>query len=349
VVKDLYELGRVKPIPERVRAKIVGQHPPGLTGLSTVDDQLVSIWAQTSSSLMWYRADLFEAKGWSVPTTAEGFDKLVATIAAEGTYAPFCAGIEAKGATGWYMTDWLENLLLTRRGADFYDRWATHQIPFNSPEVVEELRRMQGWLADPKFTYGSPDKVLATSVEEGFAGLADDPAHCAMAFNSQWVFATIQPAIDAGRVVVADPADGAPVSSKPTLSAFRLPPAVGQPPALVLGGDQLVALSDRPEVWQVMEYVASRDWGVPWAKMGGYISPHEDFDTAVYKDVPSKVIADAIHHTEVQRFDGTDGMPTEVGSGSVWTGMVDLLAGVDPQTVADAIEDSWRNVRQTGG
>lgn len=341
VVKDLYELGAVKAFPSKVREKVAEDLPPGLEHLSTIDGELVSVWAQTSTSMMWYRSEIFAAKGWQPPTTPAEFDALVDRIAADGEYAAFCVGIEAKGATGWYLTDWLENLLLTRHGAELYDRWTSHQIPFNSPEVVEELQRMSRWFTDPDITYGTPDKVLSTAVEGGFSLIAQDPAPCVMTFNSQWVFATIQDKIDDGAVDVALPGAPAPTGSTPTLSAFQMPAAEGLPPALALGGDQLVALSDRPEVWQVIEYVASKEWGRPWAEIGGFLSPHRSFDTSAYTDLPSAILTDALHRTEVQRFDGTDEMPTEVGSGTAWSGMVDLVKGVDPQSIADSIEDSW--------
>jgi alpha-glucoside transport system substrate-binding protein len=41
------------------------------------------------------------------------------------------------------------------------------------------------------------------------------------------------------------------------------------------------------------------------------------------------------------RFDASDLMPTAVGSGTFWTGMVDWILGADSQDVLDQIEASW--------
>ena len=42
------------------------------------------------------------------------------------------------------------------------------------------------------------------------------------------------------------------------------------------------------------------------------------------------------------RFDASDQMPTEVGAGSFWTGMMDYMSGPDAATqVLDDIEASW--------
>jgi alpha-glucoside transport system substrate-binding protein len=42
------------------------------------------------------------------------------------------------------------------------------------------------------------------------------------------------------------------------------------------------------------------------------------------------------------RFDGSDLMPGEVGSGSFWTGMTDYVSGVsDLDTVVAEIDASW--------
>jgi alpha-glucoside transport system substrate-binding protein len=51
----------------------------------------------------------------------------------------------------------------------------------------------------------------------------------------------------------------------------------------------------------------------------------------------AKIAADA----DVFRFDGSDLMPKEVGSGTFWTGMVEWMSGASSQAAADKIEASW--------
>ena len=46
---------------------------------------------------------------------------------------PWCVGAESGGATGWVLTDWIEDIMLRTAGPDVYDQWVAHEIPFNDP------------------------------------------------------------------------------------------------------------------------------------------------------------------------------------------------------------------------
>jgi alpha-glucoside transport system substrate-binding protein len=55
---------------------------------------------------------------------------------------PWCIGIESGEATGWVATDWLEDAILRDQGAEYYDQWVNHEVPFDDPGVVESLDRV---------------------------------------------------------------------------------------------------------------------------------------------------------------------------------------------------------------
>ena len=52
---------------------------------------------------------------------------------------PWCAGIGSGEATGWPVTDWMEDMMLRLSGPEEYDKWVKHEIPFNAPEPVAAL------------------------------------------------------------------------------------------------------------------------------------------------------------------------------------------------------------------
>ena len=62
-------------------------------------------------SFVWYSPTMFEENGWTVPTTWDEMIALSDTIAASGI-KPWCAGIGSGEATGWPVTDWLEDVML---------------------------------------------------------------------------------------------------------------------------------------------------------------------------------------------------------------------------------------------
>ena len=90
-------------------------------------------------SMVWYPKDDFDAAGYEVPETWDDLIALSDQIVADGG-TPWCVGFESEGATGWPATDWMEDIMLRTAGADVYDQWVNHEIPFNDP-AVEDGRR----------------------------------------------------------------------------------------------------------------------------------------------------------------------------------------------------------------
>ena len=78
-----------------------------------------------------------------------------------------------------------------------------------------------------------------------------------------------------------------------------------------------------------------------WAKLGGFISPHEQVSLDVYPDEVTRKQAEILADAEVIRFDGSDMMPSSVGTGTFWTGIVDYVGGDDAEKVLTEIEKSW--------
>lgn len=340
LVRDLNSEGSIIPIPTDTADAIGPRILDGFSQLGTIDGKLLSVWARASSSVIWYRADLFAAHGWVPPTTFEQFLALVDTIAKDRSVAPLCIGLEAQSATGWYGTDWIETLLLAEYGPEKYREWVSHKLTFGSPEITKELARLQSWLLDPYYVAGGAAAALKRPVEEGFAQLAQVKPPCVMSLNSDWVFPTIQDEIDSGAITVATELKEAAAPNQPTISAFSLPSSNGSI-RVVVGGDQLVALRDRPEVWKLMEHVASPTWGEQWAKDGAFVSPNVGFDSSKYSNPASKITAQAVQRATDMQFDGADMMPTPVGAGSFWSGIVDLARGVSPAQVARDIDATW--------
>ena len=60
-------------------------------------------------------------------------------IAADGD-TPWCIGIESGAATGWAMTDWIEDVMLRTTSPENYDKWVKGELKFDSPEVSKPLK-----------------------------------------------------------------------------------------------------------------------------------------------------------------------------------------------------------------
>ena len=74
------------------------------------------------------------------------------------------------------------------------------------------------------------------------------------------------------------------------------------------------------------------------AAEGGWLSPNRTFDQSLYSDSITQQVAKIASEAQVFRYDGSDLMPTAVGGGSFWKGMVEWLQGAKTsQEVCDEI------------
>jgi len=106
------------------------------------------------------------------------------------------------------------------------------------------------------------------------------------------------------------------------------------------------ALVDRPEVRELMQFIASPDWGKHWAAEPGnsFFSPNQRFDLSNYGDAshdPGVGVRRRLHevahsalHSDAFRMDASDLMPDEIGGltvdqrpGAFYQGMVDWVDG----------------------
>ena len=124
---------------------------------------------------------------------------------------------------------------------------------------------------------------------------------------------------------------------------FYLPPideSLGRP--VLVAGDLMVMFNDRPEVRALMEFFSKGEGVEGWARQGGTLSPHKDSSVDWYPNVIDQKVAQLLLDATSVRFDASDLMPAEVGSGSFWKAMTDYISGsADLDTALSEIDASW--------
>ena len=98
---------------------------------------------------------------------------------------------------------------------------------------------------------------------------------------------------------------------------------------LIVNGEFVTALTSEPGVAELVSYLLDPDSGVVWAQEGGFVSPHPEFDPADYADEFDRRRAELIAAADAVRFDGSDTMPSAVGTGSFWSGVTEFVASRD--------------------
>lgn len=280
---------------------------------------------------VWYSPAEFETQGYAVPTTLAELTTLTKTIAKAGKHTPWCEGFASGDASGWPGTDWVEDMVLRNAGPNVYDKWVAHEIPFNDPQIVQALDSVGALIKDPaNVNDGDIASIATTEFEDAGSPLLDGTCslyHQASFYEGFWKKA------DGTDVRVAPDGD---------VWAFMLPGVDATSRSVVVGGDLVGAFNSDDATKAVQRYLSSDTWANNRVSLGGVISANTGVDPA---GASSALLSDSIrilqHPDTIIRFDASDVMPTVVGSGSFWHGMMDWINGQSTNTVLDAIEITW--------
>jgi alpha-glucoside transport system substrate-binding protein len=283
-------------------------------------------------SFVWYSPQMFEKNGWQVPQTWDDMMALSDKIAGTGVQ-PWCAGIGSGEATGWPATDWLEDVMLRDAGADAYDQWVNHEMPFNDSQVVSALDRVGGILKNAKYVnggFGDVKSIATTTFQDGGLPILD--GKCAMHRQASFY--------------AANWPQGTKVAEDGDVFAFYLPVTNQDNGKPVLGGGEFVAaFSDRPEVQAFQTYLSSDTWANEKAKAtpgGGWVSANKGLEVSNLVSPIDQLSAQTLQDPKaVFRFDGSDQMPGAVGAGSFWKEMTAWITGQSSKDSLDKIEASW--------
>jgi alpha-glucoside transport system substrate-binding protein len=283
-------------------------------------------------SLVWYSPKEFADKGYTVPTTLDELKALSDKIAATGK-KPWCAGIGSDAATGWPITDWMEDFMLRLSGPAEYDKWVSHQIAFNSAEPTAALDAVGAYLKNDKYVnggLGNVKSIASTTFQDG--GTPILKGQCS--FHRQASF------------YAANWPKGTNVSPNGDVFAFYLPGVKADDKPVLGGGEFMLAFRDAPEVHAFQQYISSTTWAnlSEEAAGGRCVTPNKNADpakAAACSDIDKLAISVLQDPKAVFRFDGSDAMPAAVGSNSFWKQATNWITGQSTKDTVDKIEASW--------
>ena len=323
----------IVPATEGTAANVDEFFSPSWKGYGTVDGTFYAApLGANMKSFVWYSPAMFADAGYEIPETWDDMIALSDEIVAAGN-TPWCAGIESGDATGWPATDWVEDVVLRSAGADVYDQWVAHEIPFNDPQIVEALGVVGSILKNPEYVNGGfgDFRTIATT-PWGDGGLPILEGECWMHraanfYQNSWP-------------------EGTTVAEDGDVFAFYLPPIDPANKPVLGGGEFVAAFADRPEVAAFQTFLSSDTWANEKAiatELGGWVTANNGLDIENLATDFDKLAASVLGDPDsVIRFDASDLMPGAVGAGTFWTEMTDWFAlDKSDAEVADAIEASW--------
>jgi alpha-glucoside transport system substrate-binding protein len=330
LLKQLVATGKAVPAPDDVSTNVDKFWGKDWKAYATVDGKFYGAPMGASvKSLVWYSPSEFKDSGYTVPTTLDELKTLSDKMVADGK-KPWCAGINSGDATGWPITDWMEDFMLRLSGPEEYDKWVNHQIAFNSPEPTAALDAVGGYLKNDKYVnggLGDVKSIATTTFQDAGLPILDD--QCEMHRQASFY--------------AANWPKGTKVAEDGDVFAFYLPGKDATTKPVLGGGEFVVAFNTRPEVQAFQTYLSTDTWANTKAKLSsGWVSANKGLDPNNLSSPIDQLAAKILLDPATQfRFDGSDQMPAAVGSDAFWKQATSWITGQDTKTTVDNIEKAW--------
>ncbi|MFI5892392.1 ABC transporter substrate-binding protein [Actinoplanes sp. NPDC051513] len=330
LLKQLVATGKAVAAPPETEANVDKFWSKDWKSYGTVDGKFYAApLGANVKSLVWYSPSEFKDSNYAIPTTLDELKALTDKMVADGK-KPWCAGINSGDATGWPVTDWVEDFMLRLYGPETYDKWVNHQIPFNGAESTAAFDAVGGYLKNDKYVnggLGDVKSIATTTFQDAGLPILDD--QCEMHRQASFY--------------AANWPKGTKVAEDGDVFAFYLPGKDASTKPVLGAGEFTLAFADRPEVKAFQTYLSSDTWANTKAKLSsGWVSANKGLDpnnlTNPIDQLSAKILLDPASQF---RFDGSDQMPAAVGSDSFWKQATAWITGQDTKTTVDNIEKSW--------
>lgn len=291
-------------------------------------------------SMIWYPIKAFAAKGYTVPKTWDELVALSDKIVADGSHA-FCASAGGPGdATGWQLTDWVEEVLLKTEDPQVTADWISHKIKFTDPKIKAAFDRVGSLLFKEGYVDGGGTAIVNNAMTEVmdpmFNGDTATPG-CWMQKIPVWYGPDFFPdkRVNGGdsKYVIGE-----------DIGIFPFPTISDTFKGAEGSADAIMVLADRPEVRAFAEFLATPEGLKNWITGKGVLSPNVKTPAEWYaNNYKLKVANDIASAATAIGFDASDLMPPAVGAGSFWTEISAWASanGTTTDATLQAIDASW--------
>jgi alpha-glucoside transport system substrate-binding protein len=294
-------------------------------------------------SMIWYPIKAFADKGYTVPTTWDELVALADKIVADGAGFPFCASAGGPGtATGWQLTDWVEEVLLKTEDPSVTAGWIDHSIPFSDPRIKAAFDRVGSLLfKEGNVEGGGPaivNNAMTQVMDPMFNGDTLTPG-CWMQKIPVWYGPDFFPdkRVNGGdsKYVIGE-----------DIGIFPFPTISTEFKGVEGSADAIMVLADRPEVRAFAQFLATPEGLKNWIIGKGVLSPNVNTPVEWYaNNYKLKVANEIASGATAIGFDASDLMPPEVGAGAFWTEISAWASanGADTDATLAAIDAAWPN------
>ena len=321
--------------------KLKTEHPATIGLVS----QGANIWGlpykADVKSTIWYPIKAFAAAGYQVPKTWTDLIALSDKIVAAGSN-PWCISAGGPGdATGWQITDWVEEVVLKTKGIQYYNDWISHKVTFEDAGIKDAFDKYVGKIFfTPNYVYGGAPAIINTDQKTTMDPMFNQDLaapKCWMQKVPTWYGPDFFP----------------DQRTSGTLSKYVVGQDVGIFPFPTIdptqnniegSADTMMVLKDKPEVRAVIEFLATPQGLQRWIEAGSAISTNTSTPATWYAGAYKLQVASGIvSGASGIGFDASDLMPGAVGAGTFWTKSDDWVNnnGQNTDATLRAIDASW--------
>jgi len=288
------------------------------TDPGTIDGRWLGLPVKADiKTIIWYSPAVFQAKGYTVPTTWDQLDALVEQMVANGD-VPWSMGMESGDATGWTGSDFIQDILLVQQGPAYVNDLISGSIHYDDAGVKQAYETYGKWATDEKYTVGGAQGTLSTPFLDAIYKPFADPPEAMMVKQSG--FAGGEVAKQFPDLVYGTDYD-----------FFVVPGAQG----LQGGADWMMAFNDTPAVHALVGYLSSLEGGANWAAAGFDLSPNNGA-AGHYTDPALIKKGDALANTTGFTPDIGDTIPGGFGSAE-FGAITDFVNGGDLDSILAAV------------
>ncbi|WP_366180743.1 extracellular solute-binding protein [Actinomyces timonensis] len=221
VISELVSDGRLVPLSDQVGANVELGWERAWGEAGTYDGALYAAPLMAAvKSFIWYSPSAFSKAGYKVPATWAELESLTKRMASAGAAgpgatagptasastiqdggsaaqaspsaspgagaghpAPWCLPVADGAASGWTVTDWLEDAILATQGPGAYDAWESHRVPLNDPAAVRALDSVASLVLADGHALGGRAGASAMTLEAAATALAEGRCYMVHAFE----------------------------------------------------------------------------------------------------------------------------------------------------------------------
>jgi len=243
---------------------------------------------------------------------------------------------ETGESSGWIVSNWLENLILSEHGQIFYDLYSNNEVNFSKNEILLSMLDIKKITDNDNFVYGGKDYILKNTVSQSAKNLIDDDKNCFLS----WI------GFDFLRYVTFENINFE------NINYLKFPSEVN--PDMVVGfGDIFGLLNDKVNSQIVFKNLVSDEFGIIWASKNDslFVSSNPYFDTNVYTNtLIQNMFIDmkkSIINNEF-RIDASMLMNNGTGRKITWTSLRKLIL-ISKEEILDLAEEIDKRIKRELG